>query len=99
MRESGILLPISALPQGYGIGGFSGKAYEFVDWLAKAGQKNWQILPLGPTGYGDSPYQSFSTFAGNPYYIDLDTLKEVGLPSACTNNLSEFVHNSPYSDF
>lgn len=79
MRESGILLPISALPQGYGIGGFSGKAYEFVDWLAKAGQKNWQILPLGPTGYGDSPYQSFSTFAGNPYYIDLDTLKEEGL--------------------
>lgn len=79
MRESGILLPVSALPGGYGIGGFSGKAYEFADWLEKAGQKNWQILPLGPTGYGDSPYQSFSTFGGNPYYIDLDALKEEGL--------------------
>ena len=79
MRESGVLLPVSALPEGYGIGGFSKKAYEFVDWLKAAGQKNWQILPLGPTSYGDSPYQSFSTFAGNPYYIDLDTLKEEGL--------------------
>ena len=79
MRESGILLPVSALPAGYGIGGFSKKAYEFVDWLQEAGQKNWQILPLGPTSYGDSPYQSFSTFAGNPYYIDLDTLREQGL--------------------
>ena len=78
MRKSGILLPISALPSNYGIGTISKEAYQFVDCLAKAGQKYWQILPLGPTGYGDSPYQSFSTFAGNPYYIDLEALIERG---------------------
>ena len=72
MRKSGILLPISSIPAKYGMGTFSKQAYEFVDFLEKAGQKLWQILPLGPTGYGDSPYQSFSTFAGNPYFIDLD---------------------------
>ena len=74
MRESGILLPVSSLPSKYGIGCFSAEAYEFVDQLRETGQSCWQILPLGPTGYGDSPYQSFSTFAGNPYFIDLDTL-------------------------
>jgi len=74
MRQSGILLPISALPSKYGIGCFSKEAYDFVDTLVESGQSLWQILPLGPTGYGDSPYQSFSTFAGNPYYIDLETL-------------------------
>lgn len=58
---------------------FSKSAYEFVDWLKEAGQTYWQILPLGPTSYGDSPYQSFSTFAGNPYFIDLDTLVEEGV--------------------
>lgn len=79
MRESGILLPIFSLPSDYGIGCFSKEAYEFVDQLLKAGQKKWQILPLGPTGYGDSPYQSFSTFAGNPYFIDLHQLIERGL--------------------
>lgn len=79
MRECGILLPISSLPSRYGIGCFSKEAFEFVDFLEKSGQKKWQILPLGPTGYGDSPYQSFSTFAGNPYYIDLETLIELGL--------------------
>ena len=73
-RKSGILLPISSLPSDYGIGSFSKEAYEFVDFLEKAGQSYWQILPLGQTGYGDSPYQSFSTFAGNPYFIDLDDL-------------------------
>jgi 4-alpha-glucanotransferase len=78
MRKSGILMPISALPSNYGIGAFSHQAYEFVDFLEKSGQRLWQILPLGPTGYGDSPYQSFSTFAGNPYFIDLDTLREAG---------------------
>ena len=78
MRASGILLPISSLPSPYGIGCFSTAAYEFIDRLAEAGQTYWQILPLGPTGYGDSPYQSFSTFAGNPYYIDLETLIEEG---------------------
>lgn len=74
MRKSGILLPISSIPSRYGIGAFSKEAYEFVDFLQSAGQKLWQILPLGPTGYGDSPYQSFSAFAGNPYYIDLEEL-------------------------
>lgn len=79
MRESGILLPVFSLPSKYGIGCFSKEAYKFVDQLKKAGQKKWQILPLGPTGYGDSPYQSFSTFAGNPYFIDLETLTKEGL--------------------
>lgn len=71
-------MPVSSIPSRYGIGTFSKQAYEFVDLLEKAGQTYWQILPLGPTGYGDSPYQSFSTFAGNPYYIDLEALIEKG---------------------
>lgn len=78
MRASGILLPVSSLPSAYGIGCFSKEAYQFVDRLAEAGQSYWQILPLGPTSYGDSPYQSFSTFAGNPYFIDLEDLIERG---------------------
>lgn len=73
-RSAGILLAISSLPSKYGIGSFSKEAYRFVDWLRSAHQSYWQILPMGPTGYGDSPYQSFSTFAGNPYFIDLDAL-------------------------
>lgn len=73
-RSSGILLPISALPSPYGIGSMGKAAYDFIDFLAKAEQKWWQILPVGPTSYGDSPYQSFSTFAGNPYFVDLETL-------------------------
>ena len=72
-------MPVFSLPSKYGIGCFSKEAYKFVDKLKKAGQSYWQILPLGPTGYGDSPYQSFSTFAGNPYYIDLKTLIKDGL--------------------
>ncbi len=79
MRDAGILLPISALPSPYGIGTLGGAAREFVDFLAAAGQSCWQLLPIGPTSYGDSPYQSFSTFAGNPYFIDLDDLAEEGL--------------------
>ena len=62
-RAAGILMPITSLPSEYGIGCFSKSAYDFVDWLKEAGQSYWQILPLGPTSYGDSPYQSFSTFA------------------------------------
>lgn len=77
-RRSGILLAVSSLPSKYGIGTFSKEAYDFVDFLKKAGQSLWQILPLGPTGYGDSPYQSFSTFAGNPYYIDLEEFVSYG---------------------
>ena len=79
MRKSGILMHISSLPSPYGIGTMGKCAYEFVDFLEAAGQAFWQILPLSPTGYGDSPYQSFSTFAGNPYLIDLDSLMEEGL--------------------
>ena len=79
MREAGILLPITALHSKYGIGGFTKEAYEFVDFLKEAGQSYWQILPMGPTGFGDSPYQSFSSFAGNPYYISLDDLIEEGV--------------------
>lgn len=79
MRKAGILLPISALNSKYGIGALSKEAFAFVDWLKKSGQSYWQILPLGPTGFGDSPYQPFSAFAGNPYYISLENLVEEGL--------------------
>jgi len=79
MRSSGILLHISSLDSDYGIGTFGKSAFDFVDFLKDSGQDYWQVLPLGPTGYGDSPYQSFSTFAGNPYFIDLDILSEEGL--------------------
>lgn len=78
-RTAGILLPITSLPSQYGIGCFSKSAYEFTDWLKEAGQTYWQILPLGPTSYGDSPYQSFSTFAGNPYFISLNALIDEGV--------------------
>ena len=79
MRKCGVLLPVFSLPGSYGIGCFSKEAYKFVDFLAASGQDCWQMLPIGPTSYGDSPYQSFSTYAGNPYMIDLDTLVEEGL--------------------
>ncbi|WP_294392453.1 4-alpha-glucanotransferase [uncultured Clostridium sp.] len=78
-RNSGIIMHIASLPGKYGIGTFGKEAYEFADFLRKSGQRYWQILPLGPTSYGDSPYQSFSAFAGNPYFIDFDILHEKGL--------------------
>lgn len=78
-RSAGILLPISSLPSPYGIGTFGQAAYDFVDFLVEAKQRWWQVLPLSPTSYGDSPYQSFSAYAGNPYFIDLDLLAEEGL--------------------
>ena len=78
-RSSGILMPVSSLPGGYGIGSLGAPARRFVDFLARAGQSVWQMLPVGPTGYGDSPYQSCSAFAGNPYFIDLDLLARDGL--------------------
>ena len=78
-RASGVLLHISSLPSKGGIGTLGKYAYDFVDWLATCGQTYWQILPVCPTGYGDSPYQSFSTFAGNPYFIDLEMLEQEGL--------------------
>ena len=77
-RSSGVLLPVASLPSKYGIGCFDRCAYDFVDQLVKAGQSYWQILPMGPTGYGDSPYQAFSTFAGNPYFISPDDLVKKG---------------------
>ena len=79
MRKSGILMHISSLPSPYGIGTVGKCAYDFVDFLHNAGQRYWQILPLNPTGYGDSPYQAFSCYAGNHYLIDLDILIEEGL--------------------
>ena len=78
-RGAGLLMPISSLPSPYGIGTFGRAAYEFVDILKRGRQMYWQVLPMGPTSYGDSPYQSFSAFAGNPYFIDLDLLKEENL--------------------
>ena len=78
-RSSGILLPIFSLPSLYGIGTMGREAYMFADFLHAAGQSYWQLLPLGPTSQGDSPYQSFSTYAGNPYFIDLELLVRDGL--------------------
>ena len=82
MRACGILMPVFSLPGPYGIGTLGREAYRFVDFLVKAKQSWWQILPIGPTGYGDSPYQSFSAFAGNPYFIDFDLLAGQGFLEA-----------------
>ncbi len=79
MRTSGILMHVTSLPSPYGIGTMGAAAREFVDFLVESEQRWWQILPIGPTSYGDSPYQSFSTYAGNAYLIDLDELAEEGL--------------------
>ena len=78
-RKSGVLLHITSLPSPYGIGTMGAAARDFIDFLAEAGQSYWQILPIGPTGFGDSPYQSFSTRSGNPYLIDIDLLIKEGL--------------------
>lgn len=78
-RAAGVLLPVSSLPSPHGIGTFGSAAYRWIDFLAQAGQRYWQVLPVGPTSLGNSPYQSFSAFAGNPYFIDLDILCEEGL--------------------
>ena len=79
MRKSGILLHISSLPSRFGIGRMGRAAYDFVDFLHMSETAYWQILPLSPTSYGDSPYQSFSVYAGNPYFIDFYALEELGL--------------------
>ena len=99
MRASGILLPVSSISSKYGIGTFSKEAYEFVDFLALAGQSYWQILPLGPTGYGDSPYQSFSTFAGNPYYIDLEELIREGYLTEQDCGICDWGDSEAYVDY
>lgn len=98
-RASGILLPVFSLPSEYGIGCFSKEAYQFVDMLKRAGQSYWQILPLGPTGYGDSPYQSFSTYAGNPYFIDLETLVREGLLTEAECREYDFGTQETYIDY
>lgn len=79
MKRSGVLMPVFSLPSPYGIGTLGKGAYKFADWLKASGAAIWQVLPVGPTGYGDSPYQSFSSFAGNPYFIDPDMLCEGGI--------------------
>lgn len=99
MRKGGVLLPVSSIPSKYGIGTFSKQAYEFVDFLERAGQSFWQILPLGPTGYGDSPYQSFSTFAGNPYYIDLEELIKKGWLTKEECDACDFGSDDGYVDY
>ena len=99
MREQGILMPVSSIPSRYGMGTFGRESYEFVDFLKKAGQKLWQILPLGPVGYGASPYQSFSTFAGNPYYIDLEFLIEDGYLTREECDACDFGDHENYIDY
>ena len=98
-RSSGILLHPTSLPGKYGIGSLGKEAYKFVDFLKKANQKLWQIFPLGPTGYGDSPYQCFSTFAGNPYLIDFDLLIEQNLLTEEDLRDVDFGGNEEYIDY
>ena len=98
-RSSGILLPVSSLPSPCGIGTLGRAAYAFADFLHAAGQKYWQLLPLGPTSYGDSPYQSFSTFAGNPYFIDLEMLVNDGLLEQSELEEADWGDNPRYVDY
>lgn len=98
-RGAGLLLPISSLPSPYGIGTLGDEAYKFVDFLVDAGQSYWQVLPVGPTSYGDSPYQSFSAFAGNPYFIDLDYLVEEGLITKKDIKQYSWVSNVEYVEY
>ncbi len=98
-RTAGVLLPVSSLPSKYGIGCFSKSAYDFVDYLAAAGQTYWQILPIHPTSFGDSPYQSFSTFAGNPYFISLEDLIEEGLLTREECDAADFGNDSADIDY
>ncbi len=99
MRSSGILMPIFSLPSPYGIGTLGAEGYRFVDFLKKAKQSYWQILPLGPTSYGDSPYQSFSSFAGNHYFIDIDLLINEGLLTKSEAEGSDFGNNNFKIDY
>ena len=99
MRSAGVLLPVASLPSQYGIGCFSKEAYDFIDLLKRANQSYWQILPLGPTSFGDSPYQSFSTFAGNPYFIDLEKLIDNGLITKEECDECDFGDDDRYVDY
>ena len=98
-RASGVLLPVSSLPSKYGIGCFSKEAYKWINQLKEAGQSYWQILPLSPTSYGNSPYQSFSSFAGNPYFIDLEELIEEGLLTKKECDAVDFGKNASCIDY
>ena len=98
-RSSGIIMHIASLPGKYGIGTFGKEAYKFADFLKKSGQRYWQILPLGPTSFGDSPYQSFSAFAGNPYFIDFDILTEDGLLQKKDYDTINFGDNEEQIDY
>ena len=96
-HKAGILMPISSLPNKYGIGSFGKEAFDFVDFLKDSKQSYWQILPLGQTSYGDSPYQSPSINAGNPYFVDLDILYEEGLLTR--KELKEAIHKTKKVDY
>ncbi len=98
-RSCGILLHISSLPSPYGIGTLGKEAFRFVDFLKSARQSHWQVLPLGQTGYGDSPYQSFSTFAGNPYFVDLERLIEDDLLERSAVEACDWGGDARYADF
>ena len=98
-RAAGILLPITALPSEYGVGCFSSEAYAFVDWLKAAGQSLWQFLPIHPTGFGDSPYQSFSVYAGNPYFISLEDLIGEGLLTKAECSAADFGQSANQVDY
>lgn len=99
MRSCGILMHITSLPSPYGIGTFGKEAEHFADWLRDAGQKYWQVLPIGPTGYGDSPYQPFSSFAGNPLLIDLDELVENGFLTKKSVEEADYGADPSYVDY
>ena len=99
MRSCGVLLHITSLPSPYGIGTFGEQAEKFVDWLVSAGQEYWQVLPVGPTGYGDSPYQSFSTFAGNPLLTDTDELIKDGLITREMCGQADFGSDPSFVDY
>lgn len=98
-RGAGVLMPIFSLPSPYGCGTLGKEAYEFVDFLQKMGMKYWQVLPVGPTSYGDSPYQGFSAFAGNPYFIDLTMLCKEGLLNENELKSINFGTNPEYVDY
>lgn len=99
MRRSGILMHISSLPSSYGIGSMGKSAYDFVDFLKDAGQSVWQLLPINPTGYGDSPYQALSTFAGNPYFVDLNRLVSEGLLTRDEIKKCDFGNDKTHVDY
>ena len=98
-RSCGVLMHITSLPSPYGIGTLGEEAEKFADWLVEAGQSWWQVLPVGPTGYGDSPYQPFSSFAGNPLLIDLDELCKQDLLTKQECEAIDYGADPEYTDY